>query len=96
MISGYLVKTAQCFSTFQRKQFYQRYYELDTGSRQLRISEKQGGQTKEIIFCNVVHVSKQLSATLRDDYRQFFMKSTYHDLTVVPPQDFSLPFAIFM
>ena len=29
MVSGYLVKTAQSLSMFQRKHFYRRYYELD-------------------------------------------------------------------
>ena len=29
IVSGYLVKTAQSLSTFQRKYFYRRYYELD-------------------------------------------------------------------
>ena len=29
IVSGYLIKTAQSLSKFQRKYFYRRYYELD-------------------------------------------------------------------
>ena len=51
------MKTAQCFSTFQRKQFYRRYYELDLETKQMKVFEKRGGQTKDVTFCNVVHVA---------------------------------------
>ena len=57
LVTGYLVKTAQCFSTFQRKQFYRRYYELDLETKQMKVYEKRGGQTKDITVCNVVHVA---------------------------------------
>lgn len=68
-VSGYLFKTAQHFSTFQRKQFYRRFYELNEETRQLRICEKRGGQTKDVVFCHVTHVTKNLSPQLRKDYK---------------------------
>lgn len=58
VMSGYLFKTAQSLSTFQRKQFYKRYYELDMTTKRLKIYEKEGGSLKDTMICEVAYVVK--------------------------------------
>ena len=47
--------------------------------------------------CEVTHVVEEMNSELRPDYHVFFNQgSQYSNLNVNLPQDFSLPFAIFM
>ena len=97
MVSGYLVKTAQSLSMFQRKHFYRRYYELDLQKKQLQIYEKQGGALKDSMHCEVTHIVEELNAELRSDYQLFFNKGQqYSDISLNLPKDFGMPFAVFM
>ena len=77
-VSGYLIKTAQNFSTFQRKQFYKRFYELDCATKELKVYEKEGGAIKDVSACSsIVCVATKLCKILRLDYQQFFTKAVY-------------------
>ena len=96
-VSGYLVKTAQNFSTFQRKQFYKRWYELDVETKELKVYETQNGSLKDVSMCSaVVSVATKLCETFRADYQQFFTRGIYHDVQITPPDGFLMPFAVFL
>ena len=83
IVSGYLVKTAQSLSTFQRKHFYRRYYELDIDKKQLQIFEKEGGAIKDNMHCEVTHIIEELNTSLREDYQLFFTSGQqYSDLVI--------------
>lgn len=68
IVRGQLFKTAQNLSTFQRHQFFRRYYELSLITRQLKIFEKEGGLLKDTINCEVEHVVTGLKWEVRPDY----------------------------
>ena len=94
-VKGYLMKSAQNLSTFQRKQFYRRYYELDIESKQLKIFEKEGGMMKEQRDAMPQYVVSNLRGQLRYDYKSFFTKDGYSDIYIEHPKEYTHPFALF-
>ena len=69
ILRGYLVKTAQSITKFQRKHFYRRFYELNLERKDLKIYEKDGGPLKDSMKCDVTHVVTNLRPELRADYK---------------------------
>ena len=96
VVKGYLAKTAQNITTFSRKQFHRRYYELDIQAKQLKIYADEGGNVKDVVQCSVTHVVASLNETLRDDYKTFFEQSSYKKIKIKLPAEFAHPFAVFM
>ena len=74
VLSGYLVKTAQSLSKFQKTKFYKRFYQINTQRRELKIFEKDGGALKDAMKCDVAHVVTCLESSLRPNYKDFFAK----------------------
>ena len=76
-VRGYLVKTAQNLSKFQRKKFYRWYYELDMQRKQLKIYERNGGPLKDTMAISVKNIVTNLQNDIGSNYQKFFTKPGY-------------------